>query len=77
MYPNNVRPMLIRRSHSHPTSANTPNGGRMIANMILHMSLQVNGIMSLFAQQLTQLINYTRKAEQKRIDCEFEVSETK
>ncbi len=45
--PSNVRPMLMRRSQSHPFSANTPNGGNMIARIILQISLQVKGISQL------------------------------
>jgi hypothetical protein len=37
----------MRRSHSHPFSANTPNGGNMIARIILQISLQVKGISQL------------------------------
>ena len=35
-----VRQMLIRKSAPHPRSRNTPSGGRMMAKMILQMSLE-------------------------------------
>lgn len=36
--------MLIRRSAPHPRSRKTPSGGRMMAKMILQMSLAVKGM---------------------------------
>ena len=38
--PRMVRQMLIRKSAPHPRSRNTPSGGRMMAKMILQMSLE-------------------------------------
>jgi hypothetical protein len=44
MKPRIVSAILMRRSTPHPFSANTPNGGNMMANIILQISEQVNGI---------------------------------
>ncbi len=38
--PRMVRRMLISRSAPHPRSRKTPSGGRMMAKMILQMSLE-------------------------------------
>ena len=38
-YPRIVNRMLIKRSAPHPRSRKTPSGGRMIARIILQISL--------------------------------------
>lgn len=40
MYPRMVSKMLMKKSALHPRSRKTPRGGRMMAMMILQMSLQ-------------------------------------
>lgn len=39
--PRMVKQMLIKRSAPHPRSRKTPRGGRMMAKMILQMSLRL------------------------------------
>ena len=41
--PRMVKRMLISRSAPHPRSRKTPSGGRMMAKMILQMSLEGGG----------------------------------
>jgi len=43
-----VKRMLMRRSAPHPRSRKTPRGGRMMARMILQISLAVKGILREF-----------------------------
>jgi len=41
MKPKIVNRMLIKRSAPHPRSRKTPRGGRMMAKMILQISLEI------------------------------------
>ena len=45
MYPSRVRPMLMSKSTPSPRSNKTPRGGKMMARMILQMSLAVKAIL--------------------------------
>ena len=79
MKPRIVRAMLMRRSALHPRSKNTPIGGKMMAKMILQISVQVNGIfvqLVIFLVVDSQKINNNGCELQKKTNSELSIQKT-
>lgn len=62
MKPRMVRAMLMSRSAPQPRSRKTPRGGRMMAKMILQMSLVLVSLVVLLHFVTLQLLRNSRHA---------------